>query len=89
MECQLFYWDGWDGEPLCMTFYKVVLKQQIGKYPPGTKFDNATILQDPEQGNGTLQLMNHGEFVNGSAPNIVMGEYRLHYRVGETLDEQG
>lgn len=43
MEKELFDWAGWDGDAQQMMFYDTVLKVQIGEYPPGTKFDSASI----------------------------------------------
>lgn len=83
IETQLFSWRGWDGDHECMTYYNPILKVQIGKYPPGTKFDSATILFDK----GILQLTDHGPMVNGVGACIARGEYKLHLSVGETISE--
>lgn len=83
LETQLFSWAGWDGDHECMTFYNPVLKVQIGKYPPGTKFDSATILFDKS----ILQLDNHGPMVNGHGETIPMGEYTLKMSVGSIIKE--
>jgi hypothetical protein len=89
IECQLFSWDGWDGDLDCMIFYKPVLKVQIGKYPPGTTFDSATILFDKS----ILQFDNTGEWELDEkgrklhANNIPMGSYKLKLSVGETIEE--
>ena len=83
LETQLFNWDGWDGDHECMTYYNPILKVQIGKHPPGTKFDSATILFDK----GVLQLANHGPMVNGHGEVIPAGEYNLKLSVAETLSE--
>jgi hypothetical protein len=45
IETELFDWDGWDGEPECMTFYNPVLKVDIGKWSAGSQFDYAIIQQ--------------------------------------------
>jgi hypothetical protein len=74
IEGQLFDSNGWDGDYEDMIYYNSVLKVQIGKYPPGTKFDDATI----DFHDGTLQLTNK---------EVVMGEYSLRLIVGETLSE--
>lgn len=78
MERELFSWTAWDGDAECMIFYNPLLKTQIGKYPAHTQFDEAIILQI-EKGHGILQFINKR--------NILMGEYKLHYRVGETVSE--
>lgn len=71
---QLFDSNEWEGDYEDMIFYNPVLKIQIGKYPPGTKFDDATI----DFHDGTLQLTNQ---------EVFMGEYYLRLIVGETLSE--
>ncbi len=76
LETQLFSWDGWDGDHECMIFYKPILKVQIGKYPPGTKFDSATILFDKS----ILQFYD----ATGEKP---LAEYKLNLTVGETISE--
>jgi hypothetical protein len=87
LECQLFSWTGWDGDPECLTFYEPILKVQIGKYPPGTKFDLATILFDKS----LLQFDNTGEWEvdekgrKTHADNIPMGVYKLNLSVGEEI----
>jgi hypothetical protein len=44
LETTLFDWDGWDSvDSMCIQFYDIVLKKQIGKYPIGTKFKYACI----------------------------------------------
>jgi hypothetical protein len=44
MEKALFDWDDWDyADREYLTFYHPVLKVQIGKFPPGTKFDAANM----------------------------------------------
>lgn len=87
LECQLFSWDGWDGDHECMTFYDPILKVQIGKFPAGTKFDFATILFDK----GVLQLGNHGpEQTDGHhkfRETVYTAEYNLKLTVAETLTE--
>jgi hypothetical protein len=90
IESELFEYDGWDGEPECMIFYKVKLKVPIGNYPSGTEFDSATILNGDTH-DCILQLSNrdegHPEATERYCPITTMGEYRLHYRVGETVSE--
>lgn len=83
LETQLFSWDGWDGDQECMTFYDPILKVQIGKHPPGTKFDCATILWIK----GKLQLINHGPVVDGHADSIYTAEYNLKLTVADTISE--
>lgn len=83
LETQLFSWDGWDGDHECMIYYNPILKVQIGKHSPGTKFDNATILFDKS----VLQLTNHGPMVNGHGKVIYTAEYNLKLSVAETLSE--
>ena len=89
LECQLFTWAGWDGDQECMIFYKPILKVQIGKYPPGTTFDSATILFDKS----ILQFDNTGVWEVDAkgrkthAANIPMGSYKLKLSVGETIEE--
>lgn len=83
MERQLFNWSSWDGDLECMVFNNVVLKVQIGKYLPGTPFDNATVMYNK----GILQLCNHGPMVDNHAPEVVMGEYKLGLVVTETIKE--
>ena len=98
MERELFSWKGWDGEPECMTFYDVVLKKQIGEFPPGTKFDGATILvkdgdgDDSSSSLGILQFYDLGEERRFSPDDprswretIVKAEFKLHYTVGERI----
>jgi hypothetical protein len=82
LETQLFSWQGWDGDQECMTFYKPILKVQIGKHPVGTQFDSATILWTE----GKLQLQNHGPFVNGRAETIYTADFKLHLSVGIQLE---
>jgi hypothetical protein len=77
MEREFFDFDGWDGDIECMTFYKVVLKQQIGKFPVGTQFSSASIVLRHSEGDTVLQLHNK----DGN----VLAEFRLHYRVGEQI----
>jgi hypothetical protein len=78
IEQQLFDSNGWDGDYEDIIYYNPVLKVQIGKYPPGSKFDDAIInFHD-----GTLQLTNQR-----GLNLVVMGEYSLHLIVGETLSE--
>jgi hypothetical protein len=89
IERELFDWDGWDGEPECMTFYNPVLKVDIGKWSAGSQFDYAIIQQTD---NGAILQFSNMDIYSPEAtefyyPNKVMGEYRLHYRVGETLSE--
>jgi hypothetical protein len=83
----LFSYEGWDGDAECMTFYNPVLKVQIGKYPIGTSFDSATIIQPTNIEDATyaiLQLENRGEeFEDGYSENVVMGEYKLQFQVLE------
>jgi hypothetical protein len=44
LETTLFDWDGWDlVDTMCISFYNVVLKKEIGKYPIGTMFKHACI----------------------------------------------
>jgi len=83
LETQLFSWDGWDGDHECMIFYNPILKVQIGKHPPGTKFDHATILFDKS----ILQLSNNGPMVNNLARVIYNAEYKLKLTIGETISE--
>lgn len=87
LETQLFSWAGWDGDHECMIYYDPILKVQIGKHPPGTKFDNAVILFDKS----ILQLQNFGpEIVEGHnkfRKSIYHAEYNLKLCVGETITE--
>jgi len=83
IDTQLFSWDGWDGDQECQTFYKPILKVQIGKHPVGTRFDNATILWTK----GVLQLQNHGSFKDGFAPIVYTAEYNLKLSVADVLSE--
>jgi hypothetical protein len=89
IECQLFTWAGWDGDLDCMTFYNPILKVQIGKYPPGTTFDSATILFDK----AILQFDDIGPWSvdekgrKTHANNIPKGTYKLKLSVGETIEE--
>lgn len=87
MEKELFNWDEWDGEPECMTFYNIELKKPIGKFPEGTKFNSATILQGGSIVGGVLQLTNLSNTKNpdGGIPLVVMGQFKLHYKVGEEI----
>lgn len=89
LEQELFSWSGWDGDPECMIFYDAVLVVPIGEYQVGTKFDCAIISVND---NGTvLQLSNKGQLVNPEdtvCDNVVMGEYKLHYRIGQTISEK-
>lgn len=89
IEQELFSWQGWDGNAECMTFYKPTLKVQIGKYPKGTVFDVAFIMQTNR--GCVLQLANNDTThptTDHYLPTWLMGEYRLHYRIGETLNER-
>ena len=83
LETQLFSWDGWDGDQECQVFYNPILKSQIGKHLPGTKFDCATILWVE----GKLQLQNFGPMVNGHSEAIYTADYKLNLTVGETISE--
>lgn len=84
LETQLFSWDGWDGDQECQTFYNPILKVQIGKHSPGTKFDSATILWTE----GKLQLQNFGpQDEKGCGQVIYTAEYNLKLSVAETLSE--
>lgn len=76
MEKELFDWDGWDGDPECMTFYKVVLKKPIGEHPIGAEFSCATILMEQ----GIVQLYDEA----GS----LVDEYRLYFTVGERVEKK-
>ncbi len=86
LETQLFSWAGWDGDQECMTFYEPILKVQVGKFPPGTKFDSATILSE-----GKVQFCNYGpEIVEGHVKRreiAYTAEYKLNLSVGETIRE--
>lgn len=88
MERELFDWSGWDGEPDCMTFYEVVLKVSVGEFPAGTKFDGAIIMH--HEGSGALQFYNLGPEKTEGHTNrreiIVVAEFKLHYRVGNRID---
>lgn len=91
IERELFSWtDGdWDGDYECMTFYDVTLRVPIGKYTAGQTFDFAVVIQTDD---GTiLQLtmadIDSPDLTDVYCPVKVMGEYRLHYQVGETLSE--
>ena len=75
LETQLFSWDEWDWDHECMVFYKPILKVQIGKYPPGTKFDSAALFDK-----GILQFYD----ATGKKP---LAEYKLKLTVGETISE--
>ncbi len=87
LEQELFTWSGWDGDPECMIFYDATLIVPIGKFPVGTKFDWA-IISVGKDDDTVLQLNDKGEEdEQGCAPNIVRGEYKLHYRIGETVTE--
>lgn len=92
MERELFSWTGWDGDSECMVFYDPVLKVQIGEYPPGTKFDSASVLvnQDGSE-SGVLQFHNKGKpFKEGKATGWeidLVAEFRLHYRIGEKIEK--
>lgn len=87
LESQLFSWGGWDGDHECMVFYNPILKVQIGKFPAGTKFDNATILFD----RGVLQLQRMGpEKTDGHHKYCEIeytAEYKLNLSVGNTISE--
>lgn len=87
MERELFTWSGWDGDMECMTFYDAVLIKQIGKFPVGTKFDSATILQGNSFQSGVLQLTNLSGKTNrdGGKELTVVGQFKLHYTVGEEM----
>lgn len=81
MERDLFDWSGWDGDLECMTFYDVVLKKQIGNFPPGTKFDSANLSWDT----GVLQFFHRGEwkYQGGQkvAECILAGEFKLQLQL--------
>lgn len=58
METQLFSWTGWDQQDTAaFTFYKPVLKIQLGEFPIGHQFDHATV----DFIAGTLQLVEINE----------------------------
>lgn len=78
MERELFSWTGWDGDMECMTFYNPTLKQQIGNFPAGTKFKLANLMWDK----GILQFCNYGEPKGDMIPNEVVGEFKVHLKVG-------
>lgn len=86
IEQELFSWEGWDGDQECMIFYDVVLKVDIGNHKAGAAFDSATILSNnnPED-YAVLQLSNKGKREGNFAPNILRGQYKLHYRVGDEI----
>ncbi len=84
MEMELFDWDDWDdwdGEQECMTFYKVTLKKAIGRFPIGSAFSLANILQNPEEGTRKLQLVGLDEEDNVEK----VYEFELHYQVGKEI----
>lgn len=87
MERELFTWSDWDGDMECMTFYDAVLIKPIGKFPVGTKFDCATILQGDSFQSGVLQLTNLSGKTNpdGGRQLTVVGQFKLHYMVGEEI----
>lgn len=85
MEDELFTWEGWDGDPDCMSFYGAVLKKPIGEYPVGTKFDQVNILHK-EEGGGVLQICEYTEGVHGLGGLKLVAEYNLHYTVGEKVN---
>jgi len=86
MEKELFEWSEWDGDAECMTFYEPVLLVQIGKFPPGTKFDSATIIQS-EKGN-FLQFDNRGPEEPGKNYRnlICQAVFELHVVVGKQIN---
>ncbi len=43
MEQQLFSWTAWDGDLEYVLFYNVILKEPVGQFPTGTKFDSAVL----------------------------------------------
>jgi hypothetical protein len=89
IEREFFDWDGWDGDAECMMFYNPVLKAQVGKYPAGTKFAVAFVINST---NGCkLQFINReiDKITGHFGVDKVMGEYNLHYRIGETISEAG
>ncbi len=81
MEQELFTWTEWDGEPDCMTFYNVELLKPIGKFPKGTKFNSAVIMQGGSVVGGILQLFDR----ESSNKLVLMGEFKLHYIVGDAI----
>ena len=55
MEKQLFDWESWDqADGNISIFYNISLREPIGSYPIGSKFETASI--DYENSTLTLQL---------------------------------
>lgn len=76
MEEQLFNWEAWDEAGTgCFTFYKIILKQDIGPYKQGDFFDIAYVDYE----SGFLQL------IRDCNPTTVPAEFELKLVVGDPL----
>ena len=92
MKHSLFTWNDIDedAEDSRDFFEDIVLLKQIGKFPPGTRFDAATIwYKGDEDSDYTpyLYLINFVDGVHGTRKPLFFGKYSLDLSVKDVIDE--
>lgn len=82
MESELFEFGGLDGDCVVMSYYDVTLKQKMGEFEVGTKFDMATINFEK----GWLSLYQVSENEQRIAPEqVLVGRYQMQLNIVKDL----
>lgn len=90
MKHNLFTWDNVQDDYGNDFFDDVVLLQQIGCHPIGTRFDTAFINYKGDEDTDYmpyLQLINWTEGVHGIRKALYFGKYKLDFQVIDVVDE--
>lgn len=82
MENEIFDFESLDGNVEQMKYWDITLKQNVGEYQNGSKFDVATINFDT----GHLSLYRVSEHEQRQAPEeILVGRYQMKLQITADL----